>query len=81
MALETWIMHACMVGDAGGIEPACTDAPGAGRSGAEARECAQMKKRYEDAHGFSSAGSPGGYRRDEVCTALHSSRLVDHISL
>ena len=27
MALETWIMHACMVGDAGGIEPACTDAP------------------------------------------------------
>ena len=37
-----------------------SDAPGAGRSGAEARECAQMKKRYEDAHGFSSAGSPGG---------------------
>ena len=29
MALETWIMHACMVGDAGGIEPACTDAPDA----------------------------------------------------
>ena len=26
MALETWIM----VGDAGGIEPACTDAPDGG---------------------------------------------------
>ena len=37
MALETWIM----VGDAGGIEPACTDAPDGARPRGERKDALQ----------------------------------------